>query len=92
MQCIFQRQVETILWQLLLPGPQVFVIGLVHILSDKEEEERIEYTHITPQWTLEEEDEDKEEEDEREDTHIELLVQPTDELLGLIGDDNQYSG
>ena len=66
------------------------MIGLVCILSDKEEEDRIEYTHITPKWTLEE-DEEEEEEDEREDTHIRLLVQPTDELLGLIGDNDHIA-
>ena len=72
---------------MLLTGPQVLMIYMVHILSDKEEEDKIEYTCITPKWTLEEEDE-TEEEDEKEDTHIRLLVQPTDELLGLIGDDD----
>ena len=63
------------------------MIGLVHILPNKEED-RIEYTRITPKQTLEEEDEGEEEEDEREDTHIRLLVQPTDEPLGLIGDND----
>ena len=38
-------------------------------------------------WTLKEE-EDKEEEDEREDTCIRLFAQPTDEPLGLIGDND----
>ena len=28
------------------------MIGLECTLSDKEEEDRIEYTHIIPQWTL----------------------------------------
>ena len=88
---VFQRKLETKSWQLLLTGTQVLMIGLVHILSDKEEEDRIEYTCITPKWTLEEEDEEEEEEDEKEDTHIRLLVQPTDELLSLIGDDNNIA-
>ena len=64
------------------------MIGLVCILPNKEEEDRIEYTCIAPKWTLEEEDEEEEEEDEREDTHIRLLVQPTDEPSGLTGDDD----
>ena len=46
------------------------------------------YTYITPKQTLEEENEKEEEEDEREDTCIRLLVQPTDEPMGLIGDDD----
>ena len=37
---------------------------------------------------LEEEEDDKEEEDKKEDTHIRLPVQPTDEPLGLIGDND----
>ena len=52
------------------------MIGLVCILSDKEEEDRIEYTHITlKQIPEEEEEEEEEEEDERDDTHIKLYSQ-----------------
>ena len=40
-------------WQLLLTRPQVLMIGLVHILPDKEEKDRIEYTCMAPKWALE---------------------------------------
>ena len=50
---------------------------------------RIEQSTLTLfQQTLDEEEDDKEEEGEREDTYIRLLAQPTNELLGLIGDDD----
>ena len=44
----FPVKPEAKYWQLLLARPQVLMIGLLHILPNKEEEDRIEYTGIIP--------------------------------------------